>query len=266
MSALDALQPTFMLLPNFTFTPDGPLRLGSIVRRSEDTKRPDPKRLLNKGTWSAPSEITKQSFEPWNWNSEEEHSRNASVSAGVSMLTGVGGGVEGNKTRLDCLDIHCDKVIQETFCPDDAYILRAIEDQTIQAILKRPRRPPIFLVTGIMVAHAASITVQRSSGAGTNNKVEADAAQYGVPLAVGAEIGFADKASSRLESVPTQPFILAYQLRRIRRRVLRDSTKEADENTWALLDDTRMGNADRAESLLRSCEIESVTTDTIWED
>jgi len=266
MSALDALQPTFMLLTDFTFTPDGPLRLGSIVRRSEETKRPDPKRLLNKGTLFAPSEVAKQTFEPWKWNSENERSRNASVSAGVSMLTGVGGVVEGNRTRLDCLDIRCDKVVQETFCPDDAYILHAIGDQTIQAILKRSRRPPIFLVTGIMVAHAASITVQRSSGAGTNNKVEADAAQFGVPLSVGAEIGFTDKASSTLESVPTKPFILAYQLRKIRRRVLRDSTKETNENTWALFDDTRMGDADRAKSLMYSYEIESVTAETIWED
>lgn len=266
MSALDVLQPTFMLLPDFTYMPDGPLRLGSVIRRSEETKRPDPKRVLNKGTLSVPSGTTKQSFEPWSWNSEEEHSRNAGVFAELAMLTGVGGRIEGNKNRLDRLDIRCDKIDQETFNPDDAYILKATEDPTIQAILKRAHRPPVFLVTGTMIAHAASIAVERSKDAGTNNKVEADATQVGVPLSVGGEIGFTNKTSSKLENVPTQPFILAYQLRRIRRRLFRDSMQEADENTWALFDDRRIATVEGSQSLADVCEVESVTPDTIWED
>jgi hypothetical protein len=262
MPPLDVLQPTFMLLPDFTYLSDGPLTLGSIIRRSEETKRPDPKRLLNKGTLSAPSETGKQIFEPWRWNSEEEHSRNAGVFAEVAMLTGLGGRVEGDKDRVDRLDIRCDKIVQETFSPDDAYILRAIDDPTIQAILKRARRPPVFLVTGIMVAYDASITVERSRGAGTNNKLEADATQLGVPLSVGGEIGSTNKLSSKLENVPTRPFILAYQLRRIRRRVFRDSVDDAEENKWALFDDTRMGGG----ALVDDCEVEILTPDTIWED
>lgn len=266
MSALDVLEPTFMLLPNFTYMPDGPLQLGSIIPRSKETKRPDPRRLLNRSTLSPPSETTEQIFEPWSWDSEEEHSRNAGVFAEVSMLTGVGGRFEGNRTRLNRFKIRCDKATQKIFCPDDTYVLQAIEGPDIQTILKKSQRPTIFLVTGIMVAHGASIAVQPSLGASLGLKVTADATPLGVPLAAGGDIGFANIASSKLENVPTEPFILAYQLRRIRRKFFSDSTTEGDENTWALFDDAGIGDEERLQSFKDTCEMDSVTPDTIWED
>ena len=104
---MDILQPTFMLLPDFAFLPDKNVRLGSILPTAKDSKRPDPRRPLTANVTVVSGDISTQDFEPWAWDSDNQLSYGGGVFADLSIITGIGAGVEGSHGTTKGLTINC---------------------------------------------------------------------------------------------------------------------------------------------------------------
>jgi hypothetical protein len=111
-----------------------------------------------------------------------------------------------------------------------------VQDDIVKAIGQKLFGPSLYMVVGLMIANSAEITVSQERSSGYSKNLSLDGTSVGVPLAVGPNAGYNRSSSMSHESVPTEPFILAYEI--IRLRMKRNGTvKEHDENQWALFND-----------------------------
>jgi hypothetical protein len=231
-----------MLLPNFSFLPNRDLRLGTILTSVKGSKLPDPRRPLNTSTRKevCTSDIHSQNFKPWNWDSSRYISAGVTLRADVSILTGFGGSVSKEASKDKNLAIKCDSMNITSFRPDTKYLAQAVQDDIVKAIGQKLLGPPLYMVVGLMIANGAEITVSQERSSGYSKNLSLDGTSVGVPLAVGPNAGYNRSSSMSHASVPTEPFILAYEI--IRMRMKRDGTvKEHDENKWALFSDEESG-------------------------
>ncbi|TKA78975.1 hypothetical protein B0A55_02552 [Friedmanniomyces simplex] len=227
-----------MLLPSFGFLPDRDIHLGTILTAATGSKLPDPKRPLNRTSRVAidAKDVHPQTFQPWSWDSTTSRSDKLALTADVSLLTGVGGSLAGEGGRGRELVIECDRMEVKTFRPDQTYLMQTLRDDLVKTVGWKLTRPPLYLVTGLMVAQGAVITVKGDSNKGFSGSASADFTSLGVPLKAGPGVEHKTAKTSKLAGVPTEPFVLAYELLKVRKK--RDGTvEERDENQWALFSD-----------------------------
>lgn len=260
---MDALQPSFMLLPDFSFLPNKDIRLGSILPMTRDSKRPNPRQPLTAALTLMADDISTQEFGPWKWDSDNSHSVGGGVFADLSIITGIGAGVEGSRSHTRGVAIECDRVVQTTFRPSQTSIARAVSDQTVSAILKKLVRPSVFIVTGVMVAHGAKIEVKKGQSRSGGAHASADVTQVGVPVNAGVKGDVSSEQNSTLMQVPKEDFVLAYQLLRVRRKFDR-SLDAVEENRWALFNDD--GDDEGENELVEELDLDQVTEGFQWED
>ena len=265
---MEAYQPSFMLLPNFSFLPDQDIHLGTIFTSTKASKLPDPRRPLNGATRENidPSLIREQIHKPWNWNSSNDFSAKGGLHAETSFLTGIGGSMSKDGSRGKTLIIACDQVHTLNFQPTSKYLAQAVQDDNVQAVGRKRFGPPLYIVVGLMVATGAEITVVSDSSQGSSANLSVDATQLGVPLNLGPEGGYSKASKSRLTDVPTKPFILAYEIRRLRMK--KDGlVSERDENKWALFDDeATRGDEARTIEFERIWEVDTVVPSDLLSD
>jgi hypothetical protein len=260
---MDALQPSFMLLPDFSFLPNKDIRLGSILPMTRDTKRPNPRQPLTAAFTLIADDISTQEFIPWKWDSDNSCSIGGGVFADLSIITGVGAGVEGSRSHSRGLAIECERVVQTTFRPSQTSIARAASDQMVSSILKKLVRPSIFIVTGVMVAHGAKIEVKKGQSHSGGAHASADVTQVGVPVNAGVKGEVSNEQNSTLVQAPKEDLVLAYQLLRVRRKFDR-SLDAVEENRWALFNDD--GDDEGENELVEELELDQVTEGFQWED
>ena len=262
---MEALQPTFMLLPDFAYLPNKDIGLGTILPASRDSKRPNPRQPLAAALTLIADDISTQKFEPWKWDSDNSLSTSGGVFADLSIITGVGAGIEGSRSHTNGLSIKCDSVVRTTFRPSQASIARATADQTITAILKKLTRPSIYIVTGLMIAHNASIEVKQGKSHSGGAHASVDLTATGAPINTGVKGEVSKGQNSTLMQTPKEDFVLAYQLLRVRRKFDR-SLDVGEENRWALFSDDEGEGEGEAGELLEGMDVEMVTEGFQWEE
>jgi hypothetical protein len=234
---MEALQPSYMLLPNFSFPPNRNLHLGTVLTSAKGSKIPDPKRPLNKTTRLPidDSEITRQEYKPWSWDSSKATSAKMGLHAGISLLTGLGGGISKEGAKGYDLAIDAARVRTSSFRPDKEFLARTVQnDDEIKALAeKKFLAPPLYMVVGLMVASGANVTVSHNRKFGFSGDLSVDGGSVGVPVSLGPEAEYSRSRYSKLKGVPTEPFILAYEIVRLRVK-RRGRVEERDEKGWAL--------------------------------
>jgi hypothetical protein len=265
---MEAHQPSFMLLPNFSFLPDQDVRLGTILTSAKGSKLPDPRRPLNGATRKDvdPSLTREQTHKPWSWDSSKDFSAKGGLHAEISFLTGICGSMSKDGAKGKSLVIACDQVHTLNFQPTSKYLAQAVQDDNVRAIGQKRFGPLLYMVVGLVVATGAEITVMKNSSHGGSANLSVDATQLGAPLNVGLEGGYNKASKSRLTDVPSEPFILAYEIRRLRMK--KDgSVSERDENKWALFDDeTTRGDEARIAEFERIWEVDTVAPSDLLSD
>ena len=243
VKGLEAYQPSYMLLPNFTFFPGGNIQLGSILPAIKGGDLPDPNRPQN-SSFRVPVEAHlmngKQDFKPWTFDSRKDVKNKAALQASISLLTGVGGHVSGERSKARELMIDSDHVRLDSFRPDKKYLVKALDDDMLRTLSRKLSRPRLYMVTGIMVADRAVVRVSDERGAAVGAGVEADVTSQGVPLNAGADLEHSHSGRSTVVNVPTEPFVLAYQIVRLRKKG--GEITDEDKNKWGLFSDDRDSN------------------------
>jgi hypothetical protein len=210
-------------------------------------------------------DISTQEFAPWKWDSDNSRSVGGGVFADLSIITGIGAGVEGSRSHTRGLAIECDRVVQTTFRPSQTLIARAVPDQTVSAILKKLVRPSVFIVTGVMVAHGAKIEVKKGQSRSGGAHASADVTQVGVPVNAGVKGDVGSEQNFTLVQAPKEDFVLAYQLLRVRRKFDR-SLDAVEENRWALFNDDGDDDDEGENELVEELDLDQVTVGFQWED
>jgi hypothetical protein len=139
-------------------------------------------------------------------------------------------------------------VERTTFEPSKEYISKAIEASMLaQGYMERDwwkgSKRSVFLVTGLMVVRGAA-TISSWDTKSTSGAIEGKVDPAGVtggtvPLGVGVSVNRGDGHDSKREYTVDGPFILAYQLRRVRVNKKGRVTKDEDFNSLALLNTNR---------------------------
>lgn len=243
LKGLEAYQPSYMLLPNFNFFPGGQIQLGTILPAVKGGELPDPNRPKNL-SFHVPVNTAlmngEQNHKRWTFDSRKEVKDKAKLQASISLLTGVGGHVSGEKSKTRELTIDCDSVQVQSFRPNKQYLAKSLDDEMLQTLARKISRgmmtgPPLYMVTGLMLAGGAVVRVSDERGRAFGAGVEGDLTSQGVPLNAGVDGEHAHSGTSTMVSVPTKPFILAYQIVRLRKKGA--NLNDDDQNKWGLFDD-----------------------------
>jgi len=238
---MEALQPSYMLLPSFSFLPNREIQLGTVLTSAAagqgSSKIPDPKRPLNKTTRPKinDADVTTQEYKPWSWDSSKSRTAKGGLHAGISLLTGIGASVSKEGAKGYNLAIECERVQTSTFRPDRKYLAQTVQDSDIKRIGEKKLlgARPLYMIVGLMVAHGANVTISHNRNYGFSGDLSVDGTSSGIPLSLGPEGEFSRGSSSKLQGVPIEPFILAYEVVRLRMK-RGGRVEERDEKGWAL--------------------------------
>lgn len=253
-----------MLLPNFRFAPDGDIQLGTLLTRNSETKRPDPNRPIHRITklQIPDTDIRSQESQPFSWNSDDHVSKKLGLFAELSLFTGIGGDLGGSQGGGLGLKIESDCICTTWFNPSSSYISQTLEDDKIKPYTRKWIKPPLYMVTGLIVSENTRLETANSKERGFEASLAIDATTLHVPLKAGPKAGYdRTRSTNKVEHI-TAPTILGYQLIRIRAK--KNGTFETSgENKWAVFNDE---DVEDQETSLKDHDIELVTPAMAWED
>jgi hypothetical protein len=150
---MNALQPSFMLLPNFRFPPDGKIKPG-IVLDEGSNGLPDPQQELYNGIAQVTG-LETTDFPQFHYSGGAKSNTKIGFWADILSLTEIGlGGERGHDENL-VIDTGPAKIV--TFSLTKAYVSQLMRDPSLSEYTKRPKRQPVYLITGVMVADSATI-------------------------------------------------------------------------------------------------------------
>jgi hypothetical protein len=256
-----------MLLPDFMQKPGHRIHLGTLLLLNGDTKLPDPDIPLNEDTRVpiADTDVLNLTEEPWLYTKGRTYSGNLSLTAEFPVFTPVGGGFVLSRSKSEDLTIRCDKVETTRFAATKEYLVRAVAaERFVQEYCQQTWSPSVYLVTGLKTAHNAVISNDRSRSYRGSLDPSVDTTTVGVPLKFGVSVGTESAEERNVDHAIREPFILAYQLRRLKLR--HDGSVKRDEsyNNYALFDDTHPDLVENiADSFDSQWEMEEVAHDTM---
>lgn len=241
---MNVQRPTYMLLPDFGRSPGDEIHLGTLLALSSKTQLPDPDVPLNAEERMLPpdAQVKRHSEHAWVFDNSTQSCWSAGLEADVPVFLPAGGGISYGIDKKQGLRVECELVATERFIPSQSYIAEALSADFIKAYCRRKWRPSVYLVTGLKTATNATITSTTSSLHNGKAEVKLDATSLGVPLSAGPSLDASTSGSARTESHVEGPFLLAYQLKRLRLSS-KGAIKSVDGfNKFALLDDEEIVN------------------------
>jgi hypothetical protein len=208
-------QRTFVLPPNFLFPPEGRIKPG-IVLRDGKHDAPDPSLPLHDGSASIEgAEITSLDE---GFHYEGNNRVNTKLGLWLDALSLVEVGLGGERGNSFDLKIDSVRAIITRFGAGDAYVARLMADPVLREYTKRPRCRPVYLITGVMVAEDATVEVRAGCTSVYKAKVMVNGEGCGVPVKVGPDFERDSGETWASTSRYVKPFVLAYELQRIRRK------------------------------------------------
>jgi len=229
---MDAYQARFMIPPDFSFPPNGRIKPG-IVLKEGNNGFPDPRTQLHDATASV-LDTEERSYPEFRYSGEAQCDKR--VGFWIDVLSVVEIGLGGERGLNYNLAIETGPAQSVTFEPSKTYISQMMSDPFLSEYTKRPRRAPIYLITGVMTAENATIELQKGQRSAFQAKIVVDAEGFGAPVKIGPEF---EREASHIGGPTwkeTQPFVLAYTLKRIRRKIF-GGVDATDHNNHALWGD-----------------------------
>ncbi|KAK5723185.1 hypothetical protein LTR17_013905 [Elasticomyces elasticus] len=231
---------TFMLLPDYTQPPNRDITLGTLLMLSRDTGLPDPDLPLNKS--SRPpindNDIKRSTEEPWYFEHSSGNSKTGSIDAQVPVFAPVGGSFALGRSKSVDFVVTCNRLETERFAPSNQYLSKALQDEDVQHYCRQYFFPSVYMVTGIKIAHEAGIGGRSAVAGHTSVSAWVDTTSVGVPLQAGPATGVSSAAHAVSRTTILEPFILAYQLKRLKLRRDGSLRKAESFNKHALFDDS----------------------------
>ena len=225
MATLPGPGQDWFISPEFTIPPppDGPLRLGVLLA--------DPKEL-NSIIWDVQNTALRSKvFHSVEDRYEFSSSRIHGVRGGVwaSFLSvGLGLGTDAATSREDSIMIACERLETHFFSPTMEFIGECLEHREVKAWTRAQRRKPLYMVTGIKVAHGAQVKTEQRKPSPFNAGAELGSIGIGVDVvAAGNLVSVGPTLESGLSASSTAisgfesasystDFVFAYQLRKLK--------------------------------------------------
>ncbi|SCV46961.1 uncharacterized protein FFB14_09499 [Fusarium fujikuroi] len=207
---------SWFLAPDFTFTPDGPLRLGAVI--------PHPSRPTQTLASPRTDAITLpevQTLVETNHSHSNDVTRTAGVNLFAKFVELASASIGYETSRRNALAYGTvDHEIRSLAAPFTREFLQSIiRTEAVQEHIHSAvfGKRTVYFVSGLRVA-TSSFTVTKEKGIGHNTSLSGSGPAGPVPIEVGAGIS-GGKESSKTDSYETAPgIIFAYRLHAIRVR------------------------------------------------
>lgn len=216
---MNAQPRSFMLLPDWTYKPED-VKLGTLLYLSKETKLPDPDFPANKDAIVQPDalDVKTSSETAFTFTYDKGHTSSLGFDAEVPIFSPVNGGIGYNRHKSDKFAMTCDTLETCRFTPSNTYLGQSLQDEHVLEYCKQQHRPSVYLVTGVKVASHATIKQDHGRGLGGKLSAQVDTTATGVPLNLGPTLEGESSKQSERGSTIQGPFVLAYQLKRLRMR------------------------------------------------
>ncbi|GJC88680.1 hypothetical protein ColLi_11518 [Colletotrichum liriopes] len=175
---------TYILAPNFTYKPNGPIQIGSIIA---DPFRPA--KSLSQLTVPPVVETVVES----NHEASRQTGRSLKLSlwAHVLNVAGAGIGASGTRDAADSISIERleTRYLAQDPADDDPELALRLREPRVQAAIMAGLygRAPVYLVSGVKIARGLSVRSEMGRAAGGSLRATVPAAQA-VGFDIGAEV------------------------------------------------------------------------------
>ncbi|KAK6359285.1 hypothetical protein TWF696_000447 [Orbilia brochopaga] len=217
---------TYILVPNWTFVPGGPIALGNIIA---DPFRPH--LVLSKAPPSPSPDVQRVPQKDWQFGLSQGHNVTTSLWASFADLVSLRLG--GSTTRVQ--DENYSMRELETAYYSDLLGLsshikeRVNKDSAVREVMRfdNPFSKPVWMISGIKIARGFTLSSGRERANGINLEAGGPAV---VPVSVGAGVGLEVKRKKDLRFQSETDIVFAYQLLRIAPKGWKDKRIEMREH------------------------------------
>ncbi|KAI8955495.1 hypothetical protein F4801DRAFT_529590 [Xylaria longipes] len=218
MHPLPVNNPTYLLAPNWTFIPGGPIDLGNIVA---DPFRPHlvlsrPPSESDEDKKEAARLPSTQRHTEGNWRLALGSSRNLTVGLWAKFVDVVGVRLGAERSRLLDTSYAMDSLetVYFTDLPSPDYICQRVAAHPgLREIMRLDNAysRPVYMVTGLKIARGFSLSVGSSSATSASAEVGGGDGE----VAAGGQFAASREKRGQLDFSSTSDIVFAYQLMRI---------------------------------------------------
>lgn len=253
---------TYMLPPTLSFTPEDDIKLGMLIPLS-DTKPhlPDPDCNLTDSpnyVWPNQTLIKSDVEEPWTYDDAYRNSISGGIWADIPILTAVCGSLGFERSRSESITVQARRVETYRFAPNSKYIVDALREPSAREYLLQDPKSSVFMITGMKIAYDAEVSLGKEKTKEFHGDLGADLTALSAPIRIGPEAAVNRSREIHFQTKKTGPFVLAYQLKRIRKK--KNGSIEATRyNRHAFLFDDDVATAVAETQFEDEWDVEEVT-------
>jgi hypothetical protein len=254
---------TYMLPPTLSLAPDD-IKLGMLIPLS-DTKPhlPDPDCNLTDSPnylWPDQTVIKSDVEEPWTYDDAYKKSISGGIWADIPILTAVCGSLGFERSKSEDITVQAQRVETYRFTPNSKYVADALREPSAREHLLQDPKSSVFMITGMKIAYDAEVSLGNEKAKEFHGDLGADLTALSAPIRVGPEATVSRSRETHFHTKKAGPFVLAYQLKRIRKK---DGLIEATRyNRHAFLFDDDVATAVAETQFEDEWDVEEVTPDT----
>ena len=254
----------YFLAPTRNYAPDNRIRLGSIISSASVPDEP-----INQTAFPIePAAVDTLTETGWSLT----HSQLREASAGIwasflQLIIGLGGDAGFSSLTNDSETLSCERVVTSEFMPTKAFVEACVNSADVSShliehkhsFLFASRPKPIYMITGIKVAHNASHVYEVARERKVYLHLGIDGTSAGVPLSAGPDGSIARGSTQGGAAAAVNAFVLGFRLRQINVRA-KDNIEHKGFTDGAVFDKDDTGQ-DRKEVEKIDLEVEGLAED-----
>ncbi|KAK4101057.1 hypothetical protein N658DRAFT_78610 [Parathielavia hyrcaniae] len=229
--------PSYILSPSWDNPPDGPIKLGSIIK---DPRQPE--RSLNSSSREPidGSHIGTITQSDWSIHKTSSRDGHGGGQLWASLFPRAALAVSGDVglSRTNTTAYACQELVTRHFQPEDAYICASLAGRAVRAYTEQYWYRSVYMITGVKIARGVVRMHSRDAARGTaaaRVAVDGGESMGGLGAGMGVGVGMGVSSGREERFVGSQDFVLAYRLLRIRPKRGAAGWKAHDYNKSALL-------------------------------
>ena len=191
-------QKTYRLSPNWGFSPDGYITIGSIIKDPRNPQRP-----LYRDSSSLEVRTTKQKDFRLSWDRKSK----ASIGLRASIFDRLGAKFRDNTLAEQVRAFNFEILETQYIVPSDAEIARRVYTEDVVQYTDNKPWGRLYLITGVKIAYGATME--------THNHGD-DSMSVGVPMSAVTPAEYEHRHSEEVRLSSEEAFVFAYQLLEIK--------------------------------------------------
>jgi hypothetical protein len=257
---------TYMLPPTLSLVPDRDIKLGMLIPLTDTRPHlPDPDCNLTDSPnylWPDQTVIKSDVEEPWTYDDAYKKSTSGGIWADVPILTAICGSLGFECSRSEHITVQAQRVETSWFTPSSAYIATALREPSAREHFLQDPKARVFMITGMKIAYDAEIFLGKEKAKEFHGDAGIDLTVVSAPIRVGPKAAVSQSRETHFQTRKAGPFVLAYQLKQIRKK--RNGLTEAKGyNRHAFLFDDHVDVTVAESALEDEWDIEEVGPDTV---